>query len=257
MTGVTNGVEITTLADIPSAGSGLGSSSAVTVGLLHALYAYRGRQVTGRGTGRARLHDRDRAVREADRQAGPVHRRLRRHPRHPLRPRRGGSGRRASVCPRPTAAPCSSRSCSSTPASPAGRTRSWPSRTRTSRPPCRSSTCFATWPASPSSGCATGTWTRSAVAIRESWEAKRKLASGVSNDQIQACGHPRTGRGRLGRQADRRGRRRLPARHLPDGTAARRPGEPQRPAGAPDPVRSPRLPHRPERAARHLGLRTR
>lgn len=47
MTGVTNGVEITTLADIPSAGgSGLGSSSAVTVGLLHALFAYRGRQLT-------------------------------------------------------------------------------------------------------------------------------------------------------------------------------------------------------------------
>lgn len=46
MTGVRNGVEITTLADIPSAGSGLGSSSAVTVGLLHALFAYRGRQVT-------------------------------------------------------------------------------------------------------------------------------------------------------------------------------------------------------------------
>jgi D-glycero-alpha-D-manno-heptose-7-phosphate kinase len=46
ITGVTSGVEITTLADIPSAGSGLGSSSAVTVGLLHALFAYRGRQVT-------------------------------------------------------------------------------------------------------------------------------------------------------------------------------------------------------------------
>jgi D-glycero-alpha-D-manno-heptose-7-phosphate kinase len=46
MTGVKNGVEITTLADIPSAGSGLGSSSAVTVGLLHALFAYRGRQIT-------------------------------------------------------------------------------------------------------------------------------------------------------------------------------------------------------------------
>jgi D-glycero-alpha-D-manno-heptose-7-phosphate kinase len=46
MTGVANGVEITTLADIPSAGSGLGSSSAVTVGLLHALFAYQGRQVT-------------------------------------------------------------------------------------------------------------------------------------------------------------------------------------------------------------------
>ena len=47
MTGVTSGVEITTLADIPSAGgSGLGSSSAVTVGLLHALYAYQGRQMS-------------------------------------------------------------------------------------------------------------------------------------------------------------------------------------------------------------------
>jgi D-glycero-alpha-D-manno-heptose-7-phosphate kinase len=45
MTGVVGGVEITTLADIPSAGSGLGSSSAVTVGLLHALFAYQGRHV--------------------------------------------------------------------------------------------------------------------------------------------------------------------------------------------------------------------
>jgi D-glycero-alpha-D-manno-heptose-7-phosphate kinase len=46
MTGVTSGVEITTLADIPSTGSGLGSSSSVTVGLLHALFAYQGRQVS-------------------------------------------------------------------------------------------------------------------------------------------------------------------------------------------------------------------
>lgn len=46
MAGIRAGVEITTLADIPSAGSGLGSSSAVTVGLLHALFAYQGRQVT-------------------------------------------------------------------------------------------------------------------------------------------------------------------------------------------------------------------
>ncbi len=48
MTGVTKGVEITTLADIPSSGSGLGSSSAVTVGLLHALSAYQGRQVSAK-----------------------------------------------------------------------------------------------------------------------------------------------------------------------------------------------------------------
>lgn len=46
MTGVEKGVEITTLADIPSEGSGLGSSGSVTVGLLNALYAYKGEQVT-------------------------------------------------------------------------------------------------------------------------------------------------------------------------------------------------------------------
>jgi D-glycero-alpha-D-manno-heptose-7-phosphate kinase len=46
MTGVRGGVEITTLADIPAAGSGLGSSSSVTVGLLHALFTYQGRQVS-------------------------------------------------------------------------------------------------------------------------------------------------------------------------------------------------------------------
>lgn len=44
--GIEKGVEITTLADIPSAGSGLGSSSSVTVGLLNAFYAYTGKQVT-------------------------------------------------------------------------------------------------------------------------------------------------------------------------------------------------------------------
>jgi D-glycero-alpha-D-manno-heptose-7-phosphate kinase len=46
ITGVSGGVEITTLADIPSAGSGLGSSSAVSVGLLHALFTYQGHQVS-------------------------------------------------------------------------------------------------------------------------------------------------------------------------------------------------------------------
>jgi D-glycero-alpha-D-manno-heptose-7-phosphate kinase len=67
MTGVTNGVEITTLADIPSSGgSGLGSSSAVTVGLLHALFAYRGRQVTAE-----ELADRACAI-EIDRCGKPI-----------------------------------------------------------------------------------------------------------------------------------------------------------------------------------------
>ena len=39
-TGITQGIEIATMADIPSEGSGLGSSSTVTVGLLNALYTY-------------------------------------------------------------------------------------------------------------------------------------------------------------------------------------------------------------------------
>jgi D-glycero-alpha-D-manno-heptose-7-phosphate kinase len=41
-TGVTRRLEITTIGDIPSAGSGLGSSSTVTVGLLNAMYTYLG-----------------------------------------------------------------------------------------------------------------------------------------------------------------------------------------------------------------------
>ncbi|MCK4726633.1 MAG: GHMP kinase, partial [Anaerolineales bacterium] len=41
-TGITEGVEITTMGDIPSEGSGLGSSSTVTVGSLHAMYTYLG-----------------------------------------------------------------------------------------------------------------------------------------------------------------------------------------------------------------------
>jgi D-glycero-alpha-D-manno-heptose-7-phosphate kinase len=46
LTGVKSGVEITTLADVPSEGSGLGSSSAITVGLLNALWAYQGESFT-------------------------------------------------------------------------------------------------------------------------------------------------------------------------------------------------------------------
>jgi D-glycero-alpha-D-manno-heptose-7-phosphate kinase len=42
VTGIERGVEITTMGDIPSEGSGLGSSSTVTVGALHAMYAYLG-----------------------------------------------------------------------------------------------------------------------------------------------------------------------------------------------------------------------
>ncbi len=47
MTGVTDGIEITSIADIPS-GTGLGSSSAFTVGVLNALYTYKGKRLSSK-----------------------------------------------------------------------------------------------------------------------------------------------------------------------------------------------------------------
>ncbi len=50
--GLAGGVEITSVADIPARGTGLGSSSAFTVGLLHALHAYRGQFASAERLGR-------------------------------------------------------------------------------------------------------------------------------------------------------------------------------------------------------------
>jgi D-glycero-alpha-D-manno-heptose-7-phosphate kinase len=44
-TGLQSGIEVTTMGDIPSAGSGLGSSSTVTVGVLHAMYTLQGETI--------------------------------------------------------------------------------------------------------------------------------------------------------------------------------------------------------------------
>lgn len=46
MLSISGGLEITSMADIPSKGSGLGSSSSFTVGLLNALYAYKNQYVS-------------------------------------------------------------------------------------------------------------------------------------------------------------------------------------------------------------------
>jgi D-glycero-alpha-D-manno-heptose-7-phosphate kinase len=46
LTGIHSSLEVTTMGDIPSEGSGLGSSSTVTVGALHAMYTYLGEIVT-------------------------------------------------------------------------------------------------------------------------------------------------------------------------------------------------------------------
>jgi D-glycero-alpha-D-manno-heptose-7-phosphate kinase len=46
LSGLTHGFEVITTADIPSEGSGLGSSSALTVGLLNAFFSFKGYQVS-------------------------------------------------------------------------------------------------------------------------------------------------------------------------------------------------------------------
>ncbi len=46
ITGVKGGIHITSIADIPAEGTGMGSSSSYIVGLLNALYAYQGKHVT-------------------------------------------------------------------------------------------------------------------------------------------------------------------------------------------------------------------
>lgn len=56
LTGINHGVEITTMGDIPSAGSGLGSSSTVTVGALHAMYTHQRKLVLAENLAREACH---------------------------------------------------------------------------------------------------------------------------------------------------------------------------------------------------------
>lgn len=66
VTGIDGAIEITSISDIPSRGTGLGSSSAYTVGLLNALYAH-----TGRLAGAERLA-REACAIEIERCARPI-----------------------------------------------------------------------------------------------------------------------------------------------------------------------------------------
>lgn len=54
--GIEGGIEITSISDIPSHGSGLGSSSSYTVALLNALYAYQGKSISKEELGRLSSH---------------------------------------------------------------------------------------------------------------------------------------------------------------------------------------------------------
>ena len=89
MTGLTKGIEVTTIADLP-AGIGLGSSSTLTVGVLNALYAMKGEWRSPADAGAPGVRHRDQDPAQAHRQAGPVHRGVRRAAGHPLSARRVG-----------------------------------------------------------------------------------------------------------------------------------------------------------------------
>ena len=54
--GIRGGIEITSISDIPSEGSGLGSSSSYVVGLLHALHVYKGEYVSAERLAREACH---------------------------------------------------------------------------------------------------------------------------------------------------------------------------------------------------------
>jgi D-glycero-alpha-D-manno-heptose-7-phosphate kinase len=87
LTGLEQGLEITSIADIPS-GTGLGSSSSFAVGLLHALYAYKGEHASAERAGPGGMPPGDPRPEGAHRQAGSVHRGLRRPAVHPVSTRR-------------------------------------------------------------------------------------------------------------------------------------------------------------------------
>ena len=235
MTGVASGVEITMLADIPSTGSGLGSSSSVTVGLLLALFAYQGRSLCRRGAGRARLHDRDRSS-AASRSASRI---STSPPSEEYATSASGPGE-AVVAEELRLTPAGRRALQQqvmlfyTGVTRSANTILSEQNANVRRdPPASTRAAGSGW-----HGCRTPPVrrraTRSGAALRDGWEAKRKLASGVSNATIDQAVERALRGGRLGSQGHRRRRRRLPAGHLPRRAAACRTGKPGRDAGTAD-----------------------
>ncbi len=224
MTGVTNGVEITTLADIPSAGSGLGSSSAVTVGLLHALFAYQGRQVSAE-----ELAERACTI-EIERCGKPIGKQDQYIAAlGGIRDIRFGPGETVVAEELELSAADRRALQQQIMLFYTGVTRSADpilaeqnaniAATRPQLDLLRDLAGFAVERLRGGDIDAIG------PAMREGWEAKRKLASGVSNERDRRGGRPGARCGRVGRQGDRRRRRWVPARHLSRWSGSARCGE--------------------------------
>ncbi len=63
--GMTKGIEISTVADMPSHGTGIGSSSSFTVGLLHALHAWKGDKTSEKQLADEAIHIEREVLKEA------------------------------------------------------------------------------------------------------------------------------------------------------------------------------------------------
>jgi D-glycero-alpha-D-manno-heptose-7-phosphate kinase len=65
MLGISKGIEISTIADMPSHGTGIGSSSSFAVGLLHALHVWKGEKVTQSQLAEEAIHIEREVLKEA------------------------------------------------------------------------------------------------------------------------------------------------------------------------------------------------
>ena len=252
-TGVTKGVEITTLADIPSAGSGLGSSSAVTVGLLHALFAYQGRQVSAEELAEGAC------TIEIDRCGKPIGKQdqyiaalggirdLRFGPGDEVVAEEVGlcaADRRALQQQIMLFYTGITRSANTILAEQNANMEA----TRPQLDLLRDLAGFAV------ERLRSGDV--EAIGPARAGELGSQAEAGVGRIERpdRRCGQPGARGGSVGCQADRRRRWRLSAGHLSYGAAARGPPEPGGHAGIAGEAGSPRLTRRPQRAARHLGL---
>jgi galactokinase/mevalonate kinase-like predicted kinase len=219
MTGVRSGVAITTLADIPSAGSGLGSSSSVTVGLLHALFAYQGHQASA-----AELADRACAI-EIDRCRKPIGKQDQYVAAFGgICDIHFGPGDRVSVDKISMPAPLRRRVQSELLLFLTGITRNADTilgeQTANIGGQLEQLTQLRDLAGEAAHGLREGNINAVGFALTKSWEAKRTLATGVEpSDRRGRGGSPFHRRHR--RESDRRRRRRLPACRVPTGGPAR------------------------------------
>ena len=240
------------LADIPSAGSGLGSSSSVTVGLLHALWAYQGQHVSAKELAEwACTIEIERCGKKIGRQDQYI------AAFGGIRDIRFGPGDRV-IAEEVGISMAERRALQEQimlfyTGITRSATLSLPSRMRTSKLPGPSSISFATSRALPQGDCGVATWTRLVPRC-----ARAGRRSGSWRPECRTADRPGGRRGARGggvwRQADRRWWRRLPARHLPHRAAARRAREPGGHDGVSGKAGSPRVPGGTQHAARHLEL---